>query len=102
MPCLSMSQSTVQSTQSSMVSSLAPKLSNKRSYNEEIEDELDAYFDEVEAEEQMMPVEGRRIAKLKNSPRKQTVGGVAIYVPSGGVDGDFEEATFLAPMETDI
>lgn len=102
MPGLSISQSTVQSTQGSTVSSQAPKLSNKRSYNEEIEDELDAYFDEVEAEEQMIPVGGRRIAKLKNSPRKQTVSGVAIYVPSDGVDGDFEEATFLAPMETDI
>lgn len=85
------------------MSSIAPKLSNKRSYNEEIEDDLDAYFDEVEAEEQeqMVPVEGRRIARLKISPRKHTVGFLGAYTPVGGVDGDFEEAAFLAPMETD-
>lgn len=99
-PGLSMSQTTLPSTQSSAISP-APKATNKRSFDEEIEDDLDAYFDEVEAEEQKTPVVARRIAKLKNSPRKQIVapaGGVF----TGGVEGDFEEAAFLVPMETDV
>ena len=79
----------------------APDLSNKRSYEEDIEEDLDAYFDEVEAEEQVAPVEGRRIARLKNSPRKQINGSVDVYT-SPGVEGDFEEAPFLAPMETGV
>ena len=102
MPSLSLSQTTLSSTQRSIVSNAAPGLSNKRSYVEDIEDDLDAYFDEVEAEEQMAPIEGRRIARLKNSPYKQAIGGVRVYNPTSGVDGDFEEATFLAPMETGV
>lgn len=81
----------------------APGLSNKRSYDEDIEEDLDAYFDEVEAEEQMAPVHGRQIARLKNSPRKQANVGVDASTSSGvEVAGDFEEAPFLAPMETGI
>lgn len=102
MPGLSMSQSTLSSTQASVLSNAAQTLSNKRSYEEEIEDDLDAYFDEVEAEEQMTPVEGRRIARLKNSPQKQTIVGVGVYSSAGGVAEDFEEAPFLAPMETEL
>jgi hypothetical protein len=101
-PGLSMSQSTLSSTQSSMVSNAVSELSNKRSYEEDIEDDLDAYFDEVEAEQQMAPVEGRRIARLKNSPQKQTIGGVGVYYSSGEVAEDFEEAPFLAPMDTGV
>ena len=101
-PGLSLSQSTLSSTQSSVVSNAAHTLPNKRSYEEDIEDDLDAYFDEVEAEEQMAPVEARRIARLKNSPHKRTVGGVSVYSSTGGVAGDFEEAPFLAPMETEL
>jgi hypothetical protein len=97
-----MSQSTIPSAQSSIVSSIAPRPSNKRSYDEEIEDDLDAYFDEIEAVEPTTPVEGRQIARLKNSPRKQTTSGISSYNSAMGFDGDFEEATFLAPMETDI
>jgi hypothetical protein len=100
MPGLSMSQSTLSSTQDSVLSNVGHTLSNKRSYEEDIEDDLDAYFDEVEAKEQMA-VEGRRIARLKNSPHKQTIGGVRVYNSTGGVAGDFEEAPFLAPMETE-
>ena len=66
------------------------------------EDDVDAYFDEVEAEEQNVPAEARRIAKLKNSPRKQMSGRVAVFNPVIGVESDFEEAAFLAPMETDL
>lgn len=101
MPGLSMSQTTLPSTQSSATSP-APKTTKKRSYDEEIEDDLDAYFDEVEAEEQRTPVAARRIAKLKNSPRKQIVAPADEFAFTGGVEGDFEEAAFLVPMETDV
>ena len=84
------------------MSNVAPELSNKRSYEEDIEEDLDAYFDEVEAEEHMVPVQGRRIARLKNSPQKQFNGGVGVYTSAGGIKGDFEEAPFLAPMEASI
>ena len=50
----------------------------------------------------MAPIEGRRIARLKNTPHKQTVGEVRVYNSTGGVAGDFEDAPFLAPMETDV
>jgi hypothetical protein len=80
---------------------MVPQISNRRSYEEEIEDDLEAYFDEVDAQETMTTVEGRRIAKLRNSPRKQTIAGTGFYTPAVGSDSDFEEATFLAPMEMD-
>ena len=102
MPGLSMSQNTLSSTQSSIVPNAAPELSNKRSYEENIEDDLDAYFDEVEAEERMAPVEGRRIARMRSSPQKQRIGNVGVDSSTGGAAGDFEEALFLAPMETDV
>jgi hypothetical protein len=85
-----------------MMSNAAPELSNKRSYEEDIEDDLDAYFEEAEAEEQMAPVENRRIARLKNSPQKHPNVSIGVYTSTGGADGDFEEAPFLAPMETDV
>ncbi|CAG8575500.1 9255_t:CDS:1 [Scutellospora calospora] len=102
MPGLSMSQSSVASTPGSSVSCVASKTANKRSYDDEAEDDVDAYFDEVEAEEQTAPVEARRIAKLKNSPRKQAAGRVAGFGSTIAVEGDFEEAAFLAPMETNM
>ena len=103
MPGLTLSQSTLPSTQGSIAPNAAPELSNKRSYDEDIEDDLDTYFEEVEAEEQMVPVEERRIAKLKNSPQKQAIGGIGMYTSAGvAVAGDFEEAPFLAPMETGV
>jgi len=84
------------------MSSVAPQTGNKRSYDDEAEEGVDAYFDEVEAEEQTVPVEARRIAKLKNSPCKQISGRVSDFSSATAVEGDFEEATFLAPMETDM
>lgn len=99
MQSLSTSQSTTRSTRGSAMPDLDTRVSNKRSYDEEAEDDMDAYFDELRAEDQMAPVEGRRIAKLKGSLQKQSVGGIGVYTPTGGVEGDFEEATFLAPME---
>ena len=103
MPGFSMSQNTVPSTQGSLTSNAAHELSNKRSYEEDMEEDLDAYFDEVEAEEQMAPVEARRIAKLKNSSQKQANGGIDVYGSVGvAVVGDFGEAPFLTPMETGV
>jgi hypothetical protein len=95
-----MSQSSLASTVP--LSFSTSKTANKRSYDDDAEDDVDAYFDEAEAEEQNVPIEARRIAKLKNSPRKQASGRVAIFDSAVGVEGDFEEAAFLAPMETDL
>ncbi|KAM0714084.1 hypothetical protein Q7P37_011048 [Cladosporium fusiforme] len=98
MPGLSMSQSTLSSTQSSIASTIpGNKATNKRTYDEEVEDDMDAYFDEVEAEEQTAPVESRRIAKLRRSPRKEAPG---TFTFTNSIEGDFEEAPFLVPMET--
>ena len=99
MPGLSMSQSTLTFTQDSVMSNIAPALFNKRSYEEDIEDDLDAYFEEVEAQEYIAPMEGRRIATLKTSPRKQINGGVGMFTSTSGGAEDFEEAPFLAPLE---
>ena len=100
MPGLSMSQSS--STSMLPLSSSTPKATYKRSYDDDTEGGVDAYFDEVEAEEQKVSVETRRIARLKNSPRKQVAGRVAVFNPAVGGEGDFEDAAFLAPMETDM
>jgi hypothetical protein len=100
MPGLSMSQSSLASTVP--LSFSTSQTVNKRSYDDDAEDDVDAYFDEVEAEEQTVPAETRRIAKLKNSPRKQMAGRLAVCNSAVGVEGDFEEANFLAPMETDL
>jgi len=63
---------------------------------------VDAYFDEVEAEEENAPVEMRRIARLRNLSRKQVAGRMAVFDSAAGVKDDFEEAAFLAPLETDV
>jgi hypothetical protein len=97
MHCLCMSQSSFASTPPS-----APQTANKRAYDDHAEDDVDAYFDEVEAEEENVPVETRRIAKLKNSPRKQVAGRGAFFNSAVGIEDDFEEAAFLAPRETDM
>lgn len=77
------------------------KAANKRSYDDEIEEDMDAYFDEVEAEEHPVPIEARRIAQPRRSPRKGAQGTGAVFQSSSVVDGDFEDAPFLAPMDTD-
>jgi hypothetical protein len=91
-------------SQSSFASTLpsAPQTANKRAYDDDAEDDVDAYFDEVEAEEQTMPIEARRIARLKHSPRNQVAGRLAVFNSAVGVEGDFEEAAFLAPMEAEM
>jgi len=102
MPGLSTSQSSFASTQGGSVHSVAPKTANKRSYDDEAEDDVDAYFDEVEVEEQTVPFEARRIAKLKSSPRKHVAECIAIFGSAVAVGDDFEEAAFLAPIEADM
>ena len=77
-------------------------IANKRSYDDDAEHDVDSYFDEVEAEEQTMPVEARRIARLKNLLRKQVAGRLAVLNSAVGVEGDFEEAAFLSPMEAEM
>ncbi|KAI7539415.1 hypothetical protein KC331_g9766 [Hortaea werneckii] len=106
-PGLTWSQETVGSSQGSLMGSgfgmgdgyagLQTE-SKKRTYDEEMEEEMDAYFEggAGEAEEMgQVGVEGRKIAKHRG-----TVGRKGGNV-SGGAEGDFEEASFLAPMEVD-
>jgi len=44
----------------------------------------------------------RRIARLRNLSRKQVAGRMAVFDSAAGVKDDFEEAAFLAPLETDV
>jgi hypothetical protein len=97
-PGLSLSQSSSVSTLP-LFSSVS-QTANKRAYDDDGEDDVDAYFDEAEAEEKNVAIEIRRIARLKNSPRKQVAGRLAAFNSAVGVKSDFEEAAFLAPMET--
>lgn len=90
-----MSQSTLTSAQDSFSSDQALS-GKKRTYEEEAEEDMDAFFDEIEAEEQDNVISARRIAKPKGMLKKAaTVPGVTI------VDDDFEDAAFLAPMDVD-
>jgi hypothetical protein len=100
-PGLSMSQDTLLSMQGSFASSRTGEgVSRKRTYEEETEDEIDAFFNDIEAEEveERQMVQGeRRIARMKRTSDKPRMGGPVRIV---GED-DFEEAAFLAPMDVD-
>ena len=100
-PGLTMSQSTPSSTQESFGSSgSAPSGNRKRTYEDETEVEIDAYFDELEADEaveQQMVRDDRPIASMKGKSDKGRPTGAVRVV---GED-DFEDAAFLAPMEVD-
>jgi hypothetical protein len=99
-PGLSFSQSTFVSTQENFTSTGSG--SRKRSYEEEAEEEMDAFFDEVEAEEgfeELTSRDERPIARMKGRSAKAKVevgGPVRVFG-----ENDFEEADFLAPMEVD-
>ena len=120
MPALSMSQTTTPSTQGSLRPTVtaAPRPSNKRSYEDEIEDDLDAYFVEIEAEDigEVGNVQGGNVhsmshnTMMKRSPNARTQRPIAKMklsvkgaATTGGVNvvgnHDFEEATFLAPVD---
>ncbi|KAI7649465.1 hypothetical protein KC318_g17163, partial [Hortaea werneckii] len=108
-PGLTWSQETVGSSQGSL---MGPGLgmgdgyarlqteSKKRTYDEEMEEEMDAYFEGGAGEATEMGqvgVAGRKIAKPRGAVGRK--GGNANA--SGGAEGDFEEASFLAPMDMD-
>ncbi|KAK5134525.1 hypothetical protein LTR08_006442 [Meristemomyces frigidus] len=93
-PALSWSQSTPASTQNSILPS-APSAEGggkKRSYEEETEDNLDAFFVDVAAAETQPTT--RLTAKPKASLRR----GAKEHAFGAG---DFDDATFLAPMDMD-
>ncbi|GAB1737892.1 hypothetical protein NU219Hw_g2364t1 [Hortaea werneckii] len=106
-PVLTWSQETVESSQGSLMGSGSvvglgygglQMDSKKRTYDEEMEEEMDAYFEggAREAEEMgQVGVAGRKIAKPRGAVGRKGGNG------SGGVEGDFEEASFLAPMDVD-
>lgn len=96
-PGLSMSQSTIASTQDSFMSTSSSTVAGankKRCYEEEIEGDMDAYFDEVEADDER--VTARVIAKPRLGLRKGFTD--AVLAAEGE---DFEDANFLAPMDVD-
>lgn len=103
-PELMQSQRTFTSTQGSFVSSMgagdAAGASRKRTYEDEVEEGMDAYFDEIEADEALETHRhalDRPMARMKGSGAK---GSVRIVANDGfsRVD-DFEEAPFLTPPD---
>ncbi|KAI7410707.1 hypothetical protein KC332_g6257 [Hortaea werneckii] len=106
-PGLTWSQETVESSQGSLMGagfamgggySGSQIESKKRTYDEEMEEEMDAYFEDGAGEAADMGqfgVAGRKIAKPRGAVRRKGGNG------SEGVEGDFEEASFLAPMDVD-
>ncbi|KAI7666827.1 hypothetical protein D0864_15370 [Hortaea werneckii] len=106
-PGLTWSQETVGSSQGSLVGAGAgigngygglQMESKKRTFDEEMEEEMDAYFEGgagEAAEMERFGVAGRKIAKPRGAVARKGGNG------SGGVEGDFEEASFLAPMDVD-
>ncbi|KAK4542668.1 hypothetical protein LTR36_006240 [Oleoguttula mirabilis] len=96
-PALSMSQNTLASSQNTFLFTPPSDVgvSKKRTYEEEIEEDIDAFFDEVDN-----PATTRKtrvMVKAKASLRRAaTAPGI------GTVDaGDFDDASFLAPMDVD-
>lgn len=101
MPGLSTSQNTIMSTQNSFVSRMESK---KRAFDDEYEDDaedaMNAFFDEADDTTATLPKQAasRPLARMKTSAREAApTGNVRIF----GDGNDFEEATFLVPMETD-
>ena len=103
MPALTYSQnSAVSSAESVGGSTVTAGLgTKKRGYDEEIEDELDAFFDEQEEVEHVLPA-ARVVRPLARLRGKWKVGG-STEMRVGGVDGDFDDGDveFLAPMDVD-
>lgn len=96
MPGLSMSQGTLSSTQASFgANDVAYTVnSRKRTYDEEVEDDLDAYFDDIDAEQTNNPT-ARPFARMKQQGKKEGQ-AAAVRLPGGN---DFEDAVFLAPAD---
>ncbi|KAK4504872.1 hypothetical protein PRZ48_002835 [Zasmidium cellare] len=98
MPGLSTSQNTIFSTQNSFAASVdSKKRTFEDGYEDDAEDAMDAFFDEADDATTMptQPIQSRPIARMKTTARKAApVNTVRVF----GED-DFEEATFLVPME---
>ncbi|KAF2168199.1 hypothetical protein M409DRAFT_21643 [Zasmidium cellare ATCC 36951] len=98
MPGLSTSQHTLHSTQSSFASAVdSKKRTFEDGYEDDAEDAMDAFFDEAEDVTTIpaKPAQSRPMARMKPTARKAApINAVRIF----GED-DFEEATFLVPME---
>ena len=99
MPGLSTSQNTLLSTQKSFASGVdSKKRTIDDGYEDDAEDAMDAFFDETEDRATSIltqPIQSRPMARMKASTKKANpVNTVRIF----GED-DFEEATFLVPME---
>ncbi|KAF2764492.1 hypothetical protein EJ03DRAFT_331783 [Teratosphaeria nubilosa] len=74
--------------------------SKKRSYDDEVEDEMDAFSVEPDTENATASLlQQRPVAKLR-APLKRTAFDSGIFMGEDE-DDDFEEATFLAPMDVD-
>lgn len=97
MPGLSTSQSTLMSTQNSFASRIdSKKRALEDGYEDDAEDAMDDFFDETDDDEAAK--QSRPIARMKTSTRK---GAPLSSVRVFGDGNDFEEATFLMPMDTD-
>lgn len=97
MPGLSTSQSTLMSTQNSFASRIdSKKRALEDGYEDDAEDAMDDFFDETDDDDAAK--QSRPIARMKTSSRK---GAPLSSVRVFGDGNDFEEATFLMPMDTD-
>lgn len=101
LPDLMMSQSTLASTQGSFayVANAALPPSRKRGYEEDMEDDMDAYFDEHDvpfANTLATSEDASRHTSRIKLPMRNAKAITAVHI--AGVD-DFDEASFLAPLE---
>ncbi|KAF2213133.1 hypothetical protein CERZMDRAFT_96801 [Cercospora zeae-maydis SCOH1-5] len=99
-PDLARSQSTTASSQNSFGGTSSHDANaKKRSYEDEVESDMDAFFDDGDFGE-AAPFGGatktRFMARMKSSPSKPLISAVQVVE-----DDDFEEATFLMPMEVE-
>jgi hypothetical protein len=97
MPDLSFSQETLASSQRSSWLLVEEPPSRKRTYEDEVEDDMDALFEGMHSQDEVLThssVLPRLIATPRTS-RKPALSGQAAMMTSG----DFDEASFLTPME---
>ncbi|KAM3423382.1 hypothetical protein BST61_g816 [Cercospora zeina] len=99
-PNLARSQSTIASSQDSFDGTSSQDANTKkRSYEDEAECDMDAFFDDGDFGEDAAlggAANTRPMARMKSSPSKPLFGAMQVVE-----EDDFEEATFLMPMEVE-
>ncbi|KAH9827422.1 Ribonucleotide reductase inhibitor [Teratosphaeria destructans] len=91
---------TVSTSASAFAMSTNIESRKKRSYDDDVEDKMDAFFDGADMEDATASLPQRRPIAKPRASLKRTTFDSGVFMGEDE-DDDFEEATFLAPMDVD-